>query len=688
MDSIERYQEEFGVAEGLVRGLQERVEKTGLSIEATADSLAVLTGQAKGAVQDIQLVFGEPIADELKQQIIDTFAVFEENREDIEAVATAFGELAAKVIEFVGGGLRDLIENLDFVQLEQTADQFAELVDSAQLLADILFDPDLLNNLLSGTNAILEALNRALVTASQITALAKAERAREQAELDVLLGEEGAARAIGGALPIGLLVAQTAVSEGQRERAAAAGQEAYNETLREAVKSFDDYNERLEENEEKSRTRREETTKSTDADLTAGEAILQRQKQLDDLAKAESEALEAQEKINEKREKLARDTQRRITKIQIDAERDRLNDQIKNAQRREDIARKNAEKIEDVFRDNAQDIEDAARDLSRDEEDIARKAARNRQEVERDTANKRVEIERDFRQELLRIQQQFEQTAEEAERNNDAQAFLRAVRTRDQQIEQAQLRRDENIESAKIEAEQRRQELKRNLEFEIEDAKIANERKLEDLQISLQRELDEQRLNLERELEEQRIAEQRQAEARQLALQQELEDFARRNAEKKADLQRSLEEELAIVQKFEKAKATLAIAEAKRAVDKIREIRNRLPLAGQSRSRQVGNPLENLFPTRQHGGPVTANQSFLVGEAGPEVFTPQQNGTIIPNPSLFSPPVQSAPLQQIRNVNSPTANFQMTDFQSMLNDPVARSLLENFVLDTFVRLGL
>jgi len=37
------------------------------------------------------------------------------------------------------------------------------------------------------------------------------------------------------------------------------------------------------------------------------------------------------------------------------------------------------------------------------------------------------------------------------------------------------------------------------------------------------------------------------------------------------------------------------------------------------------------LPQRQHGGPVTARQTFLVGERGPELFTPKQNGTIIPN---------------------------------------------------------
>jgi len=38
--------------------------------------------------------------------------------------------------------------------------------------------------------------------------------------------------------------------------------------------------------------------------------------------------------------------------------------------------------------------------------------------------------------------------------------------------------------------------------------------------------------------------------------------------------------------------------------------------------------------SREKGGPVQANKSFLVGEAGPEIFTPASNGDIIPNNQL------------------------------------------------------
>jgi hypothetical protein len=72
-------------------------------------------------------------------------------------------------------------------------------------------------------------------------------------------------------------------------------------------------------------------------------------------------------------------------------------------------------------------------------------------------------------------------------------------------------------------------------------------------------------------------------------------------------------------------------------------------------------------------------QPIAVGEAGPEIFVPDQAGTIIPNNAIFSPPAQPAPLGGVNNTsvtNSPTFNLA----ESMFQDPIARRNLTNFVL--------
>lgn len=678
IDRIKELQEEFGETEGIVRGLAERVEKTGISIEATTDSLTVLAGQLKGSFEDVQVSLGAPIAEELKEQIIVLSEAFEENRDNIEAVATVLGDLTAQVIDFIGTNLAEFIDELDFRLVEEFIISVQNAASALQLILEVLFDdPDVNAGLLGLTGDVL-LLAQAMQTLAQVIAVVKSSLNAIGPSIDAA---QGAVFLLTGNTELAIKNFKD-FADGARQ--GGIDTQGFKDDILNANDALERHIQRIEDIRKAQAERRKETEDTTEADLAAGEALLQHQKALDNLARAESEAADAQEKITERQEKFARDVQKRLTKIQLEGERNRLDDLIKNAQKREDIARRNAQKIEDIFRENQQDITDAATDLSREEQDIARRAARDRGEVERDLANERVDIERDFRQELLRIQQQFNQSAEEAERNNDAQAFLQAVRTRDDQIDQAKLRREGSIDEAKIEGERRRDELKKNLAFEIEDAKITNRRKLEDLQISLQRELDAQQINLDRQLEAQAIAEARQAQERQLALQRQLDDFARANRLKREDLQRSLEAEFAAVRAFETAKADFAIAETRRAVETIRRLRAQLfggRSSGGGSSTPIGLPTAFPLQTMQEGGPVNPNQPFLVGEAGPELFVPAQAGNIIPNSTLFSPPVQSAAIQQLsqsNTTNSPTFNLA----ESMFNDPVARQNLRNFILET------
>ena len=42
----------------------------------------------------------------------------------------------------------------------------------------------------------------------------------------------------------------------------------------------------------------------------------------------------------------------------------------------------------------------------------------------------------------------------------------------------------------------------------------------------------------------------------------------------------------------------------------------------------------SLLPGRAMGGPVSAGSSYMVGERGPELFTPKHGGSIVPNNAL------------------------------------------------------
>lgn len=67
------------------------------------------------------------------------------------------------------------------------------------------------------------------------------------------------------------------------------------------------------------------------------------------------------------------------------------------------------------------------------------------------------------------------------------------------------------------------------------------------------------------------------------------------------------------------------------------------PLAGMVSGLFSGGGLSSLFPGREFGGPVTAGDPYIVGEAGPELFVPSQSGDIVPMGS------ESAQLSVVNN---------------------------------------
>ncbi len=76
-------------------------------------------------------------------------------------------------------------------------------------------------------------------------------------------------------------------------------------------------------------------------------------------------------------------------------------------------------------------------------------------------------------------------------------------------------------------------------------------------------------------------------------------------------------------------------------------------------------------PARAEGGPVVAGQTYLVGERGPELFQPKQDGHITANSKLASTP----PRVEIQN-------FVLTDhktFDDYLNSPAGTATIRNVI---------
>lgn len=662
---VESLAENMGLAAALTEGLQEKIDKAGLSIEATAGSFAIMRGQVMGIGEEFQQQLGVAALEELKEQTAALLETFAANEGEIEDLAETLGLIVANVIEFIGTGLNDFLASLDFERAQELADALFGLVDAGRLLVDVLADADA-NEGVEDLTVSINRLTGALEGAAKVAARIKA----TLAGFDFDIGGGTIGSQIGRRLASG----EDLFS-----------QERFNESLRDSLTAFDDFNTRSEEFIEVQEARKEVTEDNTAAQLAQAEAALQLQKAEEEVAKAGIAAAEAEATIAAKRLKTATAGEEKLTALALKQERQRIDDALKAAQKREDIARKNVEAIDDIFSKNADAISDAAKDLSRDEEDIARKSSSERQVIEREEAQRKLDTERNFRRELQKIRDQFLQSAADAERNNDVQAFLSAVRRRDEAIEDAKQARTDENEDAQQSAKDQRRALKDTRERDIEGAKITNRRKLEDLQTNLERELEAQRQSIERQFQVQTIAEERQAEMRRVAADRDLADFNTRQASKLAALELSLAKELAVIEEFEKKKVELARLSAEA------EARARRParLGGDrgastrgSRRGRSGRRREGVQPIGlADGGRFASGDPIKVGERGTEFLIPDQPGVVIPTNVMASPPTPGAMgASQTANTTNDNRSFTLAD--SMLNDPIERQKLETFILAT------
>ncbi|KKL64342.1 hypothetical protein LCGC14_2165980, partial [marine sediment metagenome] len=172
LDSIREYQKEMSLADAINRGLKERIEKTGISADITADSFTTLQGKIQGNIEGFQKILGEAPFEELKEQSRDFLITLDEQAENIGFVAEAFGDLAANVIDFIGTNINEFIASIDFEAVERLVDSFNLALSAGQLVIDVLFDiPDTQAGIENTTQTLLatkDALEDVAVAAGKL----------------------------------------------------------------------------------------------------------------------------------------------------------------------------------------------------------------------------------------------------------------------------------------------------------------------------------------------------------------------------------------------------------------------------------------------------------------------------------------------------------------------------------------
>lgn len=683
-EDINRIKEAFDTKgmEGFLATLETVLAESGKSFEDLSNTAQTSFNKVGIAIQQLGGRAGAPVVEELKKQFDALGATLSENEDDFILIADALGRVLANVVDFIGTGLNDFLASLDTEQVIEIAETFFDLVDNARTLASVLSQTDIAPSFIDNVQWVAEKLNEALETAIKLSAIVKAETARQQAEQAALSASLGAGARRGA---FGQISAGQATPE-QEAEAAAAGQEAYNKVIENTLSLLDDSTKRKDENREATDNLRQSLEEAKDAGTGEADAILasaQAQRQ----AAQDAEALaEAQTKVNEKMAEAEQDFQQKLQDIDIQTERKRLDIITEFAQKREDAARNNLQKLEDIQRGYAQDVDDAATDLARKEEDIARKHGQDRIDLERENRQKRVDIERSYRQTIQDIQRQFLIDADEAEQKRDAVGFLRALKERNQKVQEAQINRQREIQEQQVTNTRKTEELRIQQQREIEEARIAHERKLEDLRLNLDRQIEAQNIAYERQLEEIAIGEQRKNEELALARQRDIEDAKLAYERKLEDLRVALEAELALIEEFAARKAAIeaqAVAPARSTTYNAKYSGSEFKVpAGTSRGPGGGTkarPARSIYGYAA-GGNFPGGQPMVVGEAGPELLIPRGPGTIVPNSAFvgnaFTPQTAVQNISNVRGGNT----VNVPDVGGLINSPAAVRMVENIVM--------
>lgn len=713
---IKELQAEFGKTEGLLKALDEVFNKFGINIEDISDTAIGKFGEIQAKLQEIQLAGGEQALEGLKPVLQDIIDFLTTNREELILFAASLGDAVGSIAQFAAelSGLTD-IQPGDITAFGQEIFNLVQQLELGvtiiggwtQAAMSLLTTAMPLSGLFKGLGIDIEGFLSSLVGDQGILLgfldwMAKSKAGLEGlvailstiTESAILLGESLAALAAGDTVTAISKQAEAAATAGE---AIANGQRVTQESYAESRKAFDEYNKAVDEQADAQENLKEKLNESTDAGTANADALLKQQAATRQAAKDAEKLAEAQDKVNKAMTEAAKDFQRKLEDIDIEAERKRLDIAIEFAQKREDAAKEHLRKIADLHEKYADDVADAQLDLERKEEDIARKFGQQRIDQERERREKQVEIERDYRTQLQDIQRQFLLDVGEAEEKRDAVAFIRALKERDKKVQDAQIDRNREIEELRISNEQKTEELRLQQQRELEEARIANERKLEDLKTNLDRQIEEQNENYAQQLDDLATAEQRKNEELNRWREREIEDAQKAYDRKLEDLRASLEAELALIEEYA---ARMAAAQASTGgTTNTTSSHSTSPSTTGGASAGFGlNPgtlstshsstsssnsnstSRRSMGRRAGGGPVMRGRPYIVGERGPELFQPNESGRIVPNEALRLPNFNrgSNVITNNSTVNKNASLGGLLDANSL--DSVLASKIENVLI--------
>lgn len=685
---IQRAQKEFGLIQGLMIGLGEILEQRGLDFETISDTFAVQTGRMRQRWEDLQLVLGEPIVDEIVKGLISLQEFIEKEgiADNLEVIFRSIGLVIADLVKFANSAGRILGDVLDEDTAERVAEAFLEIGETIRTVIAAFSDKggielgasvvvQLLEHIAAVANHVAEGLFNA-VAAMEAFGTVIVEHGIDP--LALIKDPVGAAiNALTGLDDVTNTFAESLAKSRERLMGVKG---ATNETRNE----LDDF-----------KKAQDEAADSAD-DLINAYIALNNATTV--LADAQNVLAEETEKVNQ----AIRDATKESFRDRVDAiiklGRDMADAERKASEQRVDAIRDFQQKMQDLMKKHRQRIADAELDANRKGQDLALQHTDKLEDLELKHTDKLLDLEEEYQKKLAEIRRKFDFEAEEAIRNNDAVALLRIRRRMMFELNEARINRDEKAQEEQDDRDRRAEDEERDNERRLRDQQIAHQRRLEDLNKQLNRELQDEQEALKRRFEEFQIDNQRRRD-------EIVQSYNRQNE----DIKRALERRLADL-KAELADETRAVIEATRVqtealLNMHRQVaasrRMIMGAAGGAAAGMPGGGGVPLTPTGQGGprpgrrsaaralgGPIFTGQPVIVGDPdparpnkpNPELIIPAVNGMVVPlSRMMFNPPTSPAMSSIFNNQRTVHADISLADVDRL--SPVAERRVRNIVVE-------
>lgn len=711
-------QNELGAVEGLLVGLGDELAARGLDFETMSRTSIFAFNRVRANITLLQDELGDPIRQSLTELANAFNDFFEENRDDINAIVTLFGELLGTLVELAGFGGLDLLEAED---LERVQEILARIVAGLDLTAEAFGNIGDID-----TSGSIDQIDRLSASIDKlfinIIKLKGFFEAIDEIQRTTRIGVFTSAPPLAdiGKYPEVDAAYNKAVKNALDPTADFPTiEEAWAKAMADTDQAVQDYKDNIEGLTEAKLEDALATDAATAAELRAINAKLALTQATKDRANAEEDRDTARENLAEKEKafydelsELSEDYANQQADAQTAYGRKILDIEETTAEKRVDAATKNARKIQDVYEKNQDKLEDIALGFDRKVSDILRKAGQKEAEIAIANAKKRLEIEEYFLERLAEIRRKFDFDAEEAVRQNDAVALLRIRRRMEFELEEERIGRDEKIVDEDKSAEERIEALRRTTDQELEIARIGQERKIQDQRIALQRQLEAQRNNLARELADISLNEQRKREEAKKSLDRQLEDLETTFERRKEKINEKYAEEIEALRE-NLAKAVQAVKEANQAmadavnaggdmmikalskqnaqISALMSKRAALLARAQSRYKfRTATGVEGRLPGlggtaidrgkrtsgRETGGRVLGGLDYLIGENGPELMRFASNGFISPNQATYRPGANGGGSSVD---NSRTANVDLSMLDPAGLSPQQLAIVRNVV---------